>query len=350
MSSQTEAITIVAGIREGESESAKPDTAKLPNGALLPDLPSLTKKLAHEPLIHFLLVGAVLFTAGALLSRDKSFTGSGQNSIHVSSAEIQRLSEVWSRQYGRAPNPAQMKNLIDEYIREEILYREALASGLDKDDTIIRRRLVEKMEFLSQEVAAAEPAESELQDFFNRNREKFRIPAQAAFSHIYFSSSRRGTAAESDARNALTTLRSSNASSLRASNLGDNFMLQNEYPAQTEAEVQGLFGQEFASELFRLNPGTWEGPIRSSYGLHLARISQYTPSRLPEFAEVRTQVVTDFKNQRLQNTSEAYYARLRARYRVDVDNAALAAVKLQPAPAVDNSLKNAEAREPADAD
>ncbi len=344
MSSQTEAITIVAEVGESEAETVD-QASKVSRSSPSSSLSSIARRLAHEPLIHFLLAGAVLFSIGTLLARDSAPTRN-QSSIHVSSAEIQRLSEVWGRQYGRAPNPTQMKNLVDEYIREEIFYREALASGLDKDDIIIRRRLVEKMEFLSQEVASAEPSENELQDFFNRNRERFRIPAQAAFSHIYFSSSRRGSVAESDARNALATLRSSKVSSSAASNLGDSFMLQNEYPAQTEAEVQGLFGEDFANQLFRLNPGTWEGPIRSSYGLHLVRISQSTPSRLPELSEVRTQVVTDFKNQRLQNMSEAYYARLRARYRVDVDNAASAAAQSQPSPA----LKNAEAREPADAD
>lgn len=287
---------------------------------------SLAAKLAREPLVHFLLSGTLLFLVGTLLSRDTVAAGS-QSSIRVSRAEIERLTEVWSRQYGRAPDSAQVKNLVDEYIREEILYREAIASGLDKGDTIIRRRLVEKMEFLSQEVASADPSERELQEYFDRNRDKFMVPAQVAFSHIYFSTSKRGPTAESDARNALAKLRSQ--PSAQASGLGDTFMLQSEYPAQTQEEIKGLFGEEFVGELFQLGSGRWEGPIRSSYGLHLVKISQYVPSRVPELAEVRSQVVTDFKNQRLQDASEAYYARLRARYRIDVDNAALAAAQSQ---------------------
>jgi peptidyl-prolyl cis-trans isomerase C len=251
-----------------------------------------------------------------------------QSGIRVSRAEIERLSEVWTRQYGRAPDSAEIKNLVDEYIREEILYREAIASGLDKGDTIIRRRLVEKMEFLSQELADADPSDNELLEYFNRNREKFRIPAQVAFSHTYFSTSKRGAAAESEAEHALRTLR--RPSSPDASQLGDSFMLQSEYPAQTQEEIKGLFGEEFADNLFQLHLGTWEGPIRSSYGLHLVKISRYLPSRIPELAEVRNRVLTDFKNQQLQDASEAYYARLRSRYRVDVDNAALAAAQSPP--------------------
>jgi peptidyl-prolyl cis-trans isomerase C len=326
MASQIEAITIVSGVGQRPSEDIRHDGATGSQGARR----SIASRLLREPLIHFLLAGGLLFVAGTFLSREKD-SGRNQTSIHVSAAEIKRLAEVWSRQYGRGPESAQMKNLVDEYIREEILYREAMASGLDKDDTIIRRRLVEKMEFLSQEVASAEPSESELKEFSSRNREKFRVPAQVAFSHIYFSISKRGPAAETDAVSALATLRSKKSRS-KGSSLGDTFMLQSEYPAQTQEEIKGLFGDAFARRLFQFRSGQWEGPIRSSYGFHLVRISQYMPSRLPELLEVRNQVVTDFKNQRLQHASEAYYARLRSRYRVDVDDAALAAAPSSAAP------------------
>jgi peptidyl-prolyl cis-trans isomerase C len=284
--------------------------------------------LLHEPLLHFLLAGAVLFGLGTLFDR-ASNASANETRIQVSAAEIQRLRELWTRQWGHAPDSNQMKNLIDEHVREEILYREALASGLDKDDTIVRRRLVEKMEFLSQEVAAHEPSESDLHAYFQRNREKFRVPAQISFSHIYFSTSRRGMAAEGDARRALAGVTRGKISLARFSGLDDPFMLQNEYPLQSEQQIRELFGEEFARKLFQVDVGAWAGPIRSGYGFHLVHIEQKVPARLPELAEVRSQVLTDFKNQRLQAANEAFYARLRKRYRVEVDKAALAAAVSQ---------------------
>ncbi len=123
----------------------------------------IVRGLFREPLLHFLIAGALIFALGTLLDRSPN-NGINGNRIQIAAPEIQRLREVWTRQWGHAPDSSQMKNLIDDYIREEILYREALASGLDKDDTIIRRRLVEKMEFLSQELASTPPSEKDLQE------------------------------------------------------------------------------------------------------------------------------------------------------------------------------------------
>ncbi len=285
--------------------------------------------VVREPLVHFLLAGVVLFAAARLTQRFTSGS-SAANRIQVSAAEIQRLREVWTRQWGRAPDSTQMQNLINEYVRDEVMYREALASGLDRDDTIIRRRLVEKMEFLSQELASVDPSEQELQAYFQENREKFRVPAQVAFAHIYFSTAKRGSSVEGDAARALAELRRKRTFSDASAGIGDPFILQNQYPLQTQEQIMELFGDGFAKELFQAEPGAWTGPIRSSYGFHLVQILQKLPSRVPALAEVRSEVLTDFKNQRLQTASERFYAQLRKRYRLDIDKAALAAAESQP--------------------
>lgn len=309
---------------EAEIELLLPEAQMMPEVHLQPDArPSLVRRIAQQPLVHFLLAGVLLFAASNFLERHN---GRRSAAIQVSAAEIQRLEDVWSRQYGRTPTPTELRNLVDDYVREEVYYREAVASGLDKGDSIIRRRLVEKMEFLSQEVASGEPNDKELQEYFRRNQEKFQLPAQVAFSHIFFSPSKRGATLQSDAVKALGLIEN-NQTSDDASKLGDPFMLQSEYPLQTPQEVRALFGSEFADQLFKLRPGEWQGPIRSSYGLHLVRIVQHQPSHAPQLDEVRNQVVTDFKNARLQNASEAYYARLRQHYQVEINNAALAAAQ-----------------------
>jgi peptidyl-prolyl cis-trans isomerase C len=281
------------------------------------------RKLLKEPLFHFLLAGGFILIASNLWDHSNA-SNLDQHHIVVPAAEIHQLRELWTRQWGRPPNTGELGQLIDDYVREEIFYREALASGLDNGDTIIRRRLVEKMEFLSQEIASStEPSESDLEQFFQSVREKYATPAQAAFSHIYFSSSKRGAAAETDAHGVLVGLRSGRLSLPHALTQGDPFILQAEYPLQSRDQIKEIFGDEFASKLLAVEPGEWEGPFKSSYGFHLVRVLQRTPSRVPDLAEVRQEVLTDLKNQRLQQASDSYYGKLRQLYRINVDNIAL---------------------------
>ena len=297
--------------------------------------------MVREPLVHFLVAGTLLFGLATLFEHITNANPSPKQ-IQVSAPEIQRLREVWIRQWGRSPDSKQMENLINDYVRDEVLYREALASGLDKDDTIIRRRLVEKMEFLSQELASAPPSEKDLQEYFERNRGTFQVPAQIAFTHAYFSTSKRGSSAQDDASRALAQLSSPGTSSTQLAGLGDPFMLQSQYPLQTQQQVKELFGEEFTRKLFELEPGTWAGPLRSGYGFHLVRILEKLPSRVPELAEVRGEVLTNFKNQRLQAASEAFYAQLRRKYQVDVDKTALSVVEAQrSAPSKNSSSPDA---------
>lgn len=286
------------------------------------------KALLHEPLAHFLVAGGVLLALSSL-SGHSQVAGANDKRIAVSAAEIGRMREIWTRQWGHAPDAKEMDNLVQDYIREEVYYREALASGLDKDDTIIRRRLVEKMEFLSQELASGEPSEAELQQFFETNGQKYSLPPEVGFTHIYFSTSRRGAAAFEDARAALARLGSVDSAEADrlAATLGDSFMLQMEYPPQTRDQIKNLLGDEFAGKVLDLEPGQWAGPIKSTYGWHLVRVTQRAEPRQPALDEVRNQVAIDYKNQRLQTASENYYTRLRQRYRVEIDQNALAAAK-----------------------
>jgi hypothetical protein len=287
------------------------------------------RAVLREPLAHFMLAGVALLVMSHFfghLSADAS-----QNRIRVSAPEIERLREIWTRQWGHAPDAKQLDNLVQDHVREEIYYREALASGLDKDDTIIRRRLVEKMEFLSQEIASGEPSDPDLAQFFETNRQKYSLPAQAGFTHIYFSTSRRGATAFKDARTALVQLTSNRLSSVEAAKLaaklGDSFMLQTEYPPQTRDQLKNLFGDEFAAKVVGLEPDKWAGPIKSTYGWHLVRVTEHVPPRQPTLNEVRNQAAIDYKNQRLQTASDNYYARLLQHYRVEIDQEALAAAK-----------------------
>jgi hypothetical protein len=284
---------------------------------------TLLRAAAREPLVHFLTAGVVLLALSAAFGRSTALAGP-QNRIQVTATMVQRMRDTWTSQWGQAPTAAQMQTLIDDYVREEILFREAMASGLDRDDTIIRRHLAQKIEFLTQGVAAAtEPSETELAQFFAAHTAAYREPPKVAFSHIYFSASKRGVAAATDATNALRHLQTGTVPRSEAVALGDSFMLQSEYPLKTRDEIRELFGPPFADALFTLPVGQWSGPVVSSYGTHLVRIEQLAPARIPTLDEVRDRVATDFNDERVRTAVDGYYQKLRARYRVDVDREAL---------------------------
>ena len=244
-------------------------------------------KLFREPLLHFLILGAGLFLLfGAVADR----TGERVDQIVVSSGQIDHLVEVWTKTWQRPPTSGELQGLIKDYIKEEILYREARAMGLDKDDTIIRRRLRQKMECLAEDVAAAaEPTDEQLRAFLEENRDKFRVERGVTFSHVYLNRERRGTALAGDAERLLIELGKSDGR-VDPSKLGDPFLMPREYRSVPESEVAKLFGRAFASRLLELEPGRWAGPVESGYGVHLVLVRERTERRLPQLAEVRETV------------------------------------------------------------
>lgn len=276
------------------------------------------RRLLREPLVHFLAAGLVLFGLSALLG--ESFgAGDDRRRIEVSAGRIRQLRDTWTRQRGVPPTRAQLDGLIEDFIREEVLYREAIASGLDQGDAIVRRRLAQKVEFLAQSVASTvEPTDAELQAFFEANSERYVVPEQVGFEHVYFSRERRGPGAEEAARGALALLTAGGPAAAEAAALGDRFMLQRAYPPQTRDQIRDLFGPRFAARVFELPPDVWTGPVESSYGAHLVRVRRRVPSRLPALAEVRGAVTRDLDEQRLRSAADEYYARLRARFEIEI--------------------------------
>lgn len=290
------------------------------------------RRVLGEPLVHFLAAGAVLFGL-SLLAGESWGLGDGRDRIHVSAGKIRQLRETWTRRWGAEPTADQLRDVVDDFVREEVLYREAIASGLDRDDVVVRRRLAQKVEFLAQNVAAAvAPSDAELQEYFKRHVQRYAIPEQVGFSHVYFSRSTRGADAERAAQDALAGLRSGRITAAETSRLGDRFMLQSEYPPQTQAQIRDLFGAEFAARVFDLPANEWAGPVPSSYGEHLVHVRLRVASRVPDMGEVRRQLVRDFEDERLRSAADRHYESLRGRYDVDVDEAALAAPRAPRAP------------------
>ena len=281
------------------------------------------RAVLREPLVHFLLAGSLLFGLSAAFGNSWGF-GDGRDRIYISAEKIRQLRDTWTKRWGSEPDTDQLRSLIEDFIREEVFYREAIASGLDQDDVIIRRRLAQKVEFLAQSLASVvEPPEADLQTYFEEHAERYVVPAQVGFSHVYFSRSDRGADAERAALDALDRLRGGQVPVAEASRLGDRFMLQYEYPPQTETQIRDLFGSNFAGRVFGLTRDRWEGPVASSYGMHVVRVRHRLPIRTPALAEVRSQVARDFEDERLRTAADTYYQSLRQRFEIDVDKTVL---------------------------
>jgi hypothetical protein len=270
--------------------------------------------------LHFVLVGALLFAVDGVLREPAA---PSDRTIRITEAEIDRLRAQWTKQYQRQPAPAEMQRLVDARVREEVLYREALAMGLDQDDGIVRRRLAQKLEFLIEDlVAARAPTDAELGAFFEARRESYRLPARVSFSHVYFSPDRRGRAAERDAQLVLAGLRRETLPAA-AADRGDGFMMGGSYRQQSADDIEEVFGSEFAAALLALEPGDWAGPIASAYGWHLVRIEARNEARLPKLDEVLDQVRHDWSYEQRRQANEAVFERLLARYELAVEDATL---------------------------
>jgi hypothetical protein len=279
-------------------------------------------KLLREPLVHFIALGAGLFILFSIVGNPAE-DGGGRpgrtNRIVVTAGHIERLVESWKRTWQRPPTPQELNGLIQDYIREEILSREALALGLDRNDTIIRRRLRQKMEFLFEDITPqTEPTNEELQAYLAENPDRFRIEPRLTFTHVYLNPDRRGTNLQRDVERLLAEL-SQSPNTLNAAALGDAFLLAHNFKATPESEVTNVFGNGFAASLLQLERGQWKGPIESGYGMHLVLVSERIEGRVPALEEVRDAVQRELLTVRRNEVNEATYRRLRDRYSVTVE-------------------------------
>lgn len=271
----------------------------------------------REPLVHFLLIGAALFILFSLVTPLRpEATGSR---IELTQDDLRQIDLTWRAKWQRPPTPAEWRGLVDSKIREEILYREALAMGLDQDDVIVRRRLGQKLEFLLEDVSSIrDPTTAELAAWFKRNASQFALPGRVTFCHVYFSPDVRGQQAAAQAARALATLKSrSSCDASNAAALGDRFPDQLYYAERSPDEIASIFGSQFPQSLFRLQPGSWQGPVESGFGWHLVLIEAVAPARLPTFEEVDRATIESawLDSQRVESKRKAFDA-MRAKYQV----------------------------------
>jgi peptidyl-prolyl cis-trans isomerase C len=270
-------------------------------------------RVLREPLLQFLLIGLLLFVGYHAAGRDAG-QAEGPRRIELTADDVRQIGIAWLAQGRPALSQDDMRHLVDDRVRQEILYREAIALGLDKDDTIVKRRMAQKMEFLFEDVAALrQPTPDELQDWFEKNSSRFTLPSRATFRHLYYSPDRRGAGTREDAARALQKLA---GKAMDAAARGDPFMFQDYYGDRSFDDVAKMFGPAFAHALFRLTPGSWQGPIESGYGWHLVWIDSLTPARIPALEEVEQDVRTAWIEEQRAEIRERAFAAMRDRYEV----------------------------------
>jgi len=269
----------------------------------------LIKKVLHEPLLHFLLIGGGLFLLFNVMNGE---TMDKPNQIVVSQGQVELLAANFARTWERPPSDEEMQMLVDNYLQDEVYYREALALGLDEDDSVIRRRLRQKLGFILEDAAALfDPVDAELTAYMDAHAEQFRVQPQVSFRQIYLSRDTRSDI-DTDASEMLARLRAGDDPQL----LGDRIMLEDAYTLASRDDIKRRFGEGFAHQLMTVTPGDWAGPLTSGFGGHLVLITEIKPGRMPELAEVKEAVKRDWLLARTEELKQNTYRKLLENYQV----------------------------------
>jgi hypothetical protein len=273
-------------------------------------------RVLQEPLVHFLVLATGLFVLAHFWGESRA--SAEPDTIVVSEAQVLSLAQMWQRARQRPPTKEELQGVIDDYINEEVFYREALAMGLDRDDTVIRRRLRQKLEFVAEDLAdIVEPTEEQLQKWLDRHPEQFRLEARATFTQVFLNPQLRGDSLGSDVARLLEEL-SRSEDPADPAELGDRLLLSAFQKDLRESEIANLFGREFASRLLALEEGKWIGTIESGYGVHLVRLKERIKGRAPKLEEVRDSVRREWYAARRAASKEDFYRSLRQRYEIIV--------------------------------
>lgn len=248
--------------------------------------------LLRQPLVWFLCISGALFIADAR-------TSSQPEAIVVSPAVRQRIALLWETQMGTSPSANELESLIAGWIEEEALYREAMRLGLDREDSIIRRRLVQKLNFIAESDPVAEPEEATLEAFYESNITDYTLPERLTFSQLTFRE-------EASAFAALDAL----ASGADADALGESTMLNRTYSYRSALDINSTFGMGFAAQIDTTVLGSWQGPFKSSFGYHLLYLNGVEPEQATPFFAARDKVLRDYSQANKKSARQRYVENL----------------------------------------
>jgi len=272
--------------------------------------------------VQFLLLGACIYALYGWTAPPDELVDSDRR-IVITAGEVSWLEENWRKRWGRPPTPLEREGLVREFLKETMLYREAVAMGLDDNDTIIRRRLAQKLGFLIEDLIQPEtPSAEDLKQWFEAHEDEYREPDLFTVSQVFFDPDKRDAEALTAAEALVAKLNTSGELPERPGAYGDPFMLQDYYPERPESELAKLFGAEFARSVVELELGRWHGPILSGYGVHVVYVSARRRANDPVFADVEEQVRKDWLSTKRAELNERYIEGLFSRYEVVIEDVA----------------------------
>ncbi|HUI26773.1 MAG TPA: peptidylprolyl isomerase [Candidatus Kryptonia bacterium] len=275
---------------------------------------TLLRRWSREPLVHFVALGMALFAFHRWVAPTAT-----PKRIELSESMVDGLRRDYLRRTGALPTEAEERALVDQFIDNEVLYREALAMGLDRGDIIVRRRLIQKMEFLTEdEESVAAPTDAELTAYRDAHAERYTLPERVSVEQVFVSVDRHGRETEAVAAELHRRL----VAGADPAGLGDPFVRGRAVTQRSESELAGVFGASFATQVMALPLGSWSPPLRSSYGWHLVRVNERVAGGMASLAEIRTTIVRDWRAQRRREASRAALDRLRRGYAIDIERPA----------------------------
>ena len=269
------------------------------------------KSLVKEPLVHFVLAALLIFGGHNWWT---SFAERRAQTIYVTEADLERMAALYAAETGQLPPPHDMQAMLADHVRQRVLVREAKRLGLDSDDTVVDRRLAQKMEFMIADLSESiEPSETELKDWHAAHEDRFRKPATISFRHVFLS--------ESSASSANALLEQLNSDpGFVWQKAGDPFMLQRQYGALPKREIARLFGPRFSDELFNTEHNErWHGPVPSPFGSHIVQIIGKTPADLPDLSDIRSAVEKDWQDHNRREANAAAISDLIKKYDIVVE-------------------------------
>ncbi|MHC4165624.1 MAG: peptidyl-prolyl cis-trans isomerase [Planctomycetota bacterium] len=276
--------------------------------------------MRKSPIVHIILFGCLLGVILVVVFGRPSAVDDTTRVV-VTAGDIAQLRAGWMRRWMREPTAAELRGLIESFVRDEVLYREAVRRGYDKNDGLVRQTLKRKMEFLGEAQAEkTKPSLEEMQAYYAMRKERYRVPPIVSFEHIYFSQDKRGAEAEADAKQALERLVAENSDQAELSGYGDRFMLKNHYVGQDEQQIRREFGGTFAEQVVSLAPGTWQGPIPSGYGIHLVKVYDHQAAYLPELKVIEEKIRNDMDYENREAARQLFYTEILRNYQVEYDD------------------------------
>ena len=274
------------------------------------------KKISINRLSHLFLFGLLFFIV-ILIILGPPTSGDDHRRIVITDMDVMQLQVGFMRTWQREPTLTELRAKLQNFIREEVLYREALSRGYDKDDMVIRRTLMRKMEFQAEgQVDEKGITDEEIQAYLAIRPEKYRVPPSLSFAQIYFNRDKRGSETEQDVKTVISRLDQQEFDFRQLQQFGDRFMLQNHYVSQSPQEIRAQFGEEFAAQVFQLSPDQWQGPVPSGYGLHAVYVYDLEESYLPEWDQIKDRILADMLLEERNAAKEQYYTEILRQYQL----------------------------------